>query len=85
MKAATTHGGNMRLQWDPDHGPMGGKCARRAIQLGLKKEWSEGLASGEEVLQIIDMTSFVITQRENISMDMRKMLMVPVERPYVIE
>ena len=26
----------VRLQWDPDHDPEGGKCERRAIQLGLK-------------------------------------------------
>ena len=26
----------VRLQWDPDHTPEYTKCARRAIQLGLK-------------------------------------------------
>ena len=24
------------LQWDPDHDPLGGRCARRAVQLGLR-------------------------------------------------
>jgi hypothetical protein len=27
---------NVRLQWDPDHSPTGGKLERRAIQLGLR-------------------------------------------------
>lgn len=27
---------DVRLQWDPDHSPTGGKLERRAIQLGLK-------------------------------------------------
>ena len=26
----------VRLQWDPDHGPSGAKLERRAIQLGLR-------------------------------------------------
>ena len=26
---------DVRLQWDPDHTPSGGKCERRAVQLGL--------------------------------------------------
>ena len=27
---------DVRLQWDPDHSPTGGKLTRRAIQLGLR-------------------------------------------------
>src|SRR5262245_38384670 len=27
---------DVRLQWDPDHGPSGAKLERRAIQLGLR-------------------------------------------------
>jgi hypothetical protein len=27
---------DVRLQWDPDHSPTGGKLMRRAIQLGLQ-------------------------------------------------
>jgi Domain of unknown function (DUF4291) len=27
---------NVRLQWDPDHSPTGGKLERKAIQLGLR-------------------------------------------------
>ena len=29
---------DVRLQWDPDHGPSGAKQDRRAIQLGLRGE-----------------------------------------------
>ena len=30
------HSSEVRLQWDPDHSPAGGKVERRAIQLGLR-------------------------------------------------
>ena len=29
---------DVRLQWDPDHSPVGGNLTRRAIQLGLKND-----------------------------------------------
>ena len=52
---------NVRLQWDPDHGPKGEKLERKAIQLGLKgkilnqfgKEW---------IVSIEDITEFVTEQ-----------------------
>ena len=31
-------GSDVRLQWDPDHGPSGNPVERRAIQLGLRGE-----------------------------------------------
>src|ERR1051326_6100358 len=31
----------VRLQWDPDHDPYGGKLTRRAIQLGMKGKMLE--------------------------------------------
>jgi hypothetical protein len=50
----------VRLQWDPDHDPQGNPIKkRRAIQLGLK-----GLASfssGDDILDIVDMTPFIPT------------------------
>ncbi|XP_022085613.1 uncharacterized protein LOC110976553 isoform X2 [Acanthaster planci] len=36
---------SVRLQWDPDHAPNGGKEDRRAIQLGLRGEGYIFLAS----------------------------------------
>ncbi len=35
----------VRLQWDPDHGPSGGKLERRALQLGLRGEVLEAFAA----------------------------------------
>ena len=29
---------NIRLQWDPDHNPYGGKVERRAIQIGIRNQ-----------------------------------------------
>ena len=55
---------SVRLQWDPDHTPSGGKTRRRAIQLGLK-----GMASfvdGSDILYIRDITEFVRDQRETL-------------------
>jgi Domain of unknown function (DUF4291) len=57
-------GSDVRLQWDPDHGPSGNPVARRAIQLGLRgavlaryaKEW---------LIDIQDLSEFVTEQRAN--------------------
>lgn len=53
----------VRLQWDPDHDPHGGKLERRAIQLGLRGEMLRRYG-GEDLLAIEDITPFVIAQRE---------------------
>ena len=52
----------VRLQWDPDHSPDGAKLARRAVQLGLRGDALRALA-GSELLEVIDMSPFVETQR----------------------
>jgi hypothetical protein len=57
-------GSDVRLQWDPDHGPSGNPVERRAIQLGLRgnvlarytREW---------LLDIQDISGFVAEQRAN--------------------
>jgi hypothetical protein len=57
-------GSDVRLQWDPDHGPSGKPLERRAIQLGLRgdvlaryvKEW---------LLEIQDISAFVRERRAN--------------------
>lgn len=52
---------SVRLQWDPDHGPHGEKHPnRRAIQLGLKG--IQTFISGEDIIDIQDITSFVAEQ-----------------------
>ncbi len=57
---------SVRLQWDPDHDPLGNKVERRAIQLGLRNEAL--LAYGKtEIIEIINMTDFVAEQRQNLT------------------
>jgi len=70
----------VRQQWDPDHAPDGSKVARRAIQLGLRGDALHALA-GPELLEVIDMTSFVEAQRAHAAGDWDE-LRTPVERVY---
>ena len=72
----------VRLQWDPDHGPHGNALARRAIQLGLRGAVLEDFGK-RELLEVIDMTAFVAEQREKLSHDGIGELRTPVERVYV--
>jgi hypothetical protein len=53
---------DVRLQWDPDHNPAGGKVERRAIQLGLRGEAIERYAH-DWILHIEDISAFVAEQR----------------------
>jgi len=76
----------VRLQWDPDHGPHGNAVARRAIQLGLRGAVLEDFGK-RELLEVIDMTTFVAEQRELLSRAGRSRaglgeLRTPVERVY---
>ena len=66
---------DVRLQWDPDHGPGGQKLSRKAIQIGLRGN-SLAAFHREYLLKIEDITPFVADQRNKRGMD----LMVPVER-----
>jgi hypothetical protein len=51
----------VRLQWDPDHNPLGAKLQRRAIQLGMRGDILKKFAS-EWVVSIEDITDFVQKQ-----------------------
>ena len=73
---------DVRLQWDPDHFPTGEKCERRAIQLGLRGGFLEAY-SKREIVQIIDMTSFVAEQRSYIADWKGGKLMTPRETVYI--
>ncbi|MEZ4328800.1 MAG: DUF4291 domain-containing protein [Polyangiales bacterium] len=55
---------DVRLQWDPDHGPSGAPLERRAIQLGLRGVATRAYAESW-VREIQDVTDFVATQREH--------------------
>lgn len=73
---------DVRLQWDPDHDPGGGKLERRAIQLGLRGEVLRAYATSE-ILGIYDMTPLIEEQRPNAQREGWKLLRTPVERVYV--
>ena len=62
---AAVAGSDVRLQWDPDHGPAGQPLARRAIQLGLRGETLRRYAA-EWIVDIEDVSEFVAAQRSNI-------------------
>lgn len=71
----------VRLQWDPDHDPLGGKLTRRAVQLGLRGETLRAFA-GDEVLEVIDMRAFVAEQRE-LALARSPLLRTPREQVYL--
>lgn len=73
---------SVRMQWDPDHHPNGASLERRAIQLGLRG-WMLIDYGKKEILEIIDLTSFVNEQRSNITPTRITQLIVPVEREYI--
>lgn len=70
----------VRVQWDPDHAPNGAKLQRRALQLGLRGNALVSLASGPELLEVIDMSDFVAAQRVHAQND-NPDLLVPIEHP----
>ncbi|HEU4884721.1 MAG TPA: DUF4291 domain-containing protein [Longimicrobium sp.] len=55
---------SVRLQWDPDHDPAGGKTERRAIQLGLRDEVLARYAR-DWIVEIEDVSGFVAEQRRH--------------------
>ncbi len=52
----------VRLQWDPDHTPDGGRVERRAIQLGLRGEVLARYAR-DWIIDIEDLSAYVAEQR----------------------
>lgn len=67
----------VRLQWDPDHGPEGNSLERRSVQLGLRGE-SLARYGQDEIIRIEDITPFVKEQAKRSIED----LLVPAERVY---
>jgi len=72
---------SVRLQWDPDHDPSGGKMERRAIQLGLRGEVLEAFGQ-REIVEILDLSDFVAEQRERLVSGEKPALVTPRERVY---
>ena len=78
---------DVRLQWDPDHDPFGGKQERRAIQLGLRNDFLLPF-KGDGVIEIEDISDFVSEQRihvesARIEPTHIERLQTPAERVYV--
>lgn len=71
---------DVRLQWDPDHGPGGAPEQRRAIQLGLRGEVLRRFAD-EWLLGVEDVTPLVRAQRAHASAPWHD-LETPEERVY---
>ena len=71
----------VRLQWDPDHDPAGGKCERRAVQLGLRGEMLRQYAR-EAIIEIQDISEFVAAQSSHAHAPYADLL-VPRERVYL--
>jgi Domain of unknown function (DUF4291) len=72
---------DVRLQWDPDHDPIGGKLERKAIQLGLRGEML-ALYVREWIVWVEDISEFVREQRQNLG-DLDQ-LIVPIETIYPV-
>lgn len=74
---------NVRLQWDPDHDPYGEKQERKAIQLGLCKDFLSPFA-GDGIVDIQDISSFVKEQREVLEKDGPAKLITPKETVFEV-
>ena len=72
-------GSDVRLQWDPDHGPGGEPLERRAIQLGLRGQALRKL--NDEWLVSIDDVSAMVAAQRTVSRDA---LVTPKERVYPV-
>jgi Domain of unknown function (DUF4291) len=72
---------DVRLQWDPDHSPVGGKLERKAIQLGLRGDML-ALYAREWIIWVEDISEFVREQHQNLgNLDL---LIVPREIIYPV-
>jgi hypothetical protein len=72
---------SVRVQWDPDHDPLGAKLERRAIQLGLRGAALDSFGR-RELLAVIDMSPFVAEQRQCLLANGVEELITPRERVY---
>lgn len=73
----------VRVQWDPDHDPMGRPLARRAIQIGIRGAALDCFL-GDAICSIDDITAFVNEQREHARKHQWPSLMTPIESEYPI-
>jgi hypothetical protein len=80
--ACAVGGGDVRLQFDPDHHPSGAKQERRAIQLGLRGSTLEAFGR-RELVEVLDISGFVAEQRDVLASRGASSLVTPRERVYV--
>lgn len=71
----------VRLQWDPDHDPFGGKLTRRTIQIGMKGSVLE-VFGRQQIKLIEDTTGFVKEQKFHVDNRELDKLSVPIETVY---
>jgi hypothetical protein len=75
---------DVRLQWDPDHSPTGGKLTRRAIQLGLQGDAARCYAQ-DWIISIEDISAFVAEQYHHVVAGHYDALLTPNETIYTVE
>jgi hypothetical protein len=68
----------VRLQWDPDHDPLGNKQERKAVQIGMKGSALNKFCT-EWITKIEDITGFVKDQYSNVTNNGIENLFVPYE------
>lgn len=73
----------VRLQWDPDHDPLGRSVRRRAIQLGLRGQTLAKYAR-EWIVSIEDITEFVHEQHQYVQSTELERLVTPREMVYPV-
>ena len=71
---------DVRLQWDPDHDPVGRKQERRAVQLGLRGDTLAEYGK-DAIVDIVDVSDFVAKQRAAAHGHFER-LVTPSERVY---
>ncbi|MDP2345398.1 MAG: DUF4291 domain-containing protein [Deltaproteobacteria bacterium] len=71
----------VRVQWDPDHDPIGKPIERRALQIGLRGSALAELA-GPGLIAVRDVTNFVTEQRSRRGEKAFVGLLTPAERVY---
>jgi hypothetical protein len=72
----------VRLQWDPDHGPNGAPQDRRAVQLGLRGSALAELGQ-REIVEVLDLSELVAQQRTHVQGRRLDLLETPIERVYL--
>jgi len=73
----------VRLQWDPDHDPYGGKLERKAIQIGMKGDVLKRFGT-EMIRRIVDVTDFVKAQKRHVDLRELDRLEIPRETVYAV-